>query len=136
MVTATVKKTLDKAKTLKLNPQVKARADKLLLALKELGTGKNKIAESLKAKKISGKVGSSNECPIAIFTKKLFPKAIKICVGESIDVCFEKKDFDFSVVTPKLIGQFIDDFDETKYPDLVQTQWSFSGCACPGSMKA
>lgn len=116
-----VKANADSCKPKPPNPQAKARSDKLLAALKELGTGKNKIAESLKVKKIRGKMGDSDECPMAVFVKKLFPKATGIQVdAASIDVSFEKEDFNFSVVTPKLIGQFIDDFDSEKYPDLVK----------------
>jgi len=104
-----------------VNPQAKARSEKLLLALKELGTGKNKIAESLKAKKIRGTMGSTEDCPVAVFVKKLFPKAIDIDVNsDTIEVSFEKSEFNFEVDTPKLIGQFIDGFDGEKYPDLLK----------------
>lgn len=106
----------------KVNPQAKARADKLITALKELGTGKNKIAESLKAKKIRGKMGNSDECPIAIFVKKLFPKSTDITVdSDSIEVGFENPEFDFSVKCPSAVGKFIDEFDGEKFPDLVKS---------------
>jgi hypothetical protein len=110
MATATVKK-------LTKNEQ---RTAKLKTALKELGSGKNKIAEALKAKRIKGDVGDSESCPIANYVKRVFPKAASIEVeGGTVDVCWGEDDC-ISVDTPKAVNDFISSFDESLYPDLIK----------------
>jgi len=96
------------------------RTAKLKAALKELGSGKNKIAETLKAKRVKGDVGDSESCPIANYVKRVFPKAASVEVeGGTIDVCWGADDC-ISVDTPKAVNDFIGDFDESHYPDLIK----------------
>ena len=96
------------------------REAKLKTALKELGSGKNKIAEALKTKKIKGVMGSPDYCVIAVFVKKLFPKAASFDVdSDNITICWNNDDC-ISIVPPKAIGNFITSFDGNAYPHLVK----------------
>lgn len=88
------------------------REDKLIAGLKELGTGKNKIAQALAAKKIKGTPGDPDDCAVAKYVKKLFPKAKKVEVdGDSIEVYFNDGG-EISVPCSKALGAFISDFDD------------------------
>ena len=109
MATATAKK-LSKSEQ---------REAKLKAALKELGAGKNKIAATLKAKKIKGHISDSESCPIAKYVYKVFPKAQSVEVGTgTIDVCWGGDDC-ISIDIPKVVYDFIGDFDHSNYPDLI-----------------
>ena len=103
MSTATVKKSWEDTQT-----------EKLKAALKELGSGKNKICATLEAKKILGKQGDVNECPIARYVKKVFKNAIDVNVDQDeIEVTLPKGSI--CVTPPKAVSNFIVDFDEGEY---------------------
>jgi hypothetical protein len=94
--------------------------ERLLPALKELGTGPNKVAEALLAKKCMGERGSATDCPTAKFVKKLFRSATEIAVdSDTIDIEFG--DEIFSVKPPAAVVKFIENFDgdNERYPELA-----------------
>lgn len=97
------------------------RTAKLKAALKTLGTGKNKVAASLKEKKIKGVRGSMIDCPVANYVKKLFPKSpcsVEVNVG---DICVEFDDgVDLSLNPPHAVDTFIDAFDGGSYDFLSE----------------
>jgi hypothetical protein len=99
------------------------REEKLMTALKELGAGKHKIAAALKEKKIKGEVGDAERCPIALYVKKLFPKANVNVDCDSITLAFSDGQ-DVDIKPPKAISNFIETFDGTEedtdngYPEL------------------
>lgn len=89
----------------------------LTTALKSLGANKNKVAATLTSKKVQGDRSESESCPVANFLYKKFPKAVTVDVdSESIEVKWN--DCDVSVKPPKAVANFIEDFDEGKFPDL------------------
>ena len=95
--------------------------ERLLPALKELGTGPNKVAEALLAKKCQGIRNDGAECPAAKFVKKLFRSAQDIGVDEnSISIQFEGTET-FEIATPKPLAKFIENFDgdDERYPELA-----------------
>lgn len=90
------------------------QTEKLTTALKELGSGKNKICQSLEAKKILGVTSDVEECPIARYVKKVFKNAEDISVdANEISVTFAKGTI--SCKPPKAVSNFITDFDEGDY---------------------
>ena len=100
------------------NP-VQAQEDKLKAALKELGTGKNKVADALRERMIKGEVGSVNDCPISRFVAKVFRGRYQSLEVDHdfIHVQFAKGEV--TVPTPKAVAAFMNDFDQEKYPDLI-----------------
>ncbi len=97
------------------------REAKLKTALKELGSGKNKVAETLKAKKIKGCRNTSDDCPVAKYVKKLFPRATSIEVDTgSVSVGFKDDEY-IDVNLPKAVGAFIEAFDDGDY-DFLSTE--------------
>lgn len=94
---------------------------RLIPKLKELGSGPNKVAESLKALKIKGALDDAHDCPIARFIQKLFKTATLVTVDSAgVDLMFDEKDF--FVVFSVAIEKFIENFDNGKYPDLVLSE--------------
>jgi hypothetical protein len=103
MGTATVKKSWEDTQT-----------EKLKEALKELGSGKNKICATLEAKKILGKPSDTGDCPIARYIKKVFKNAECVAVdADEISVTLPKGEI--CVTPPKAVSNFIVDFDEGEY---------------------
>jgi hypothetical protein len=96
------------------------RTKKLMTILKGLGTGKNKVAENLKAKKIKGLIGEAYLCPVARYIKRSFPKA-SVGVGASFVVMEFSDKSEFEIDPPKAVGNFIREFDNNKYPELVMS---------------
>lgn len=96
-----------------MNKLKTARVEKLSRLLKELGAGKNKVAECLYKKKIKGKINDCYECPVAIFLKKNFPKALEVEVdGNNAFVIFAFHiDSIIYQKLPKAVQDFIYDFD-------------------------
>lgn len=85
--------------------------------LKTLGSGPNKIAESLAAMKIKGVAFNSEECPIAKVVKKNFKKLRNIFVSAALEFIY--KDEDYSVDLPAAVDKFITKFDNGNYPNLA-----------------
>jgi len=118
------KETPQKAPAEKKPTKAEQREEKLVTALKELGAGKHKIAAALKEKKIKGIVGDQEECPIAKYVKKLFPKASSISVDSSAITLEFSDGQNVEVTPPKAIQNFIETFDGTEedtdngYPEL------------------
>lgn len=88
----------------------------VLVSLKSLGKGKHKIAESLKKKRIKGRIRIPLSCPISKFLKKKFPEVV-FKVGET---GIFWNDTELGVEPPFAIKMFIKAFDKGKYPNLVQ----------------
>ncbi len=89
--------------------------------LKELGSTPNKIAASLAKKKIKGVPGDSDDCALAKWVQKLFPKADGIAVdGNEISVTYDGEEF--SINTSKAFGEFISKFDNDEYPDITDPE--------------
>jgi hypothetical protein len=85
--------------------------------LTKLGSGPNKIAESLAGMKIKGTVGDGNECPVAKAIRKNFKNLKEVCVAE--DVGFSYKKEAYTVGYPAAIGKFIEKFDNGDYPTVA-----------------
>jgi len=98
------------------------REEKLKAAIKALGGGKNKIAESLKAKKIKGVRGSTEDCPFAHYAGKVFPKASCVEVDvDTISVGFDNGEF-IDLNLPKAVTAFIEAFDDGEYDFLAKEE--------------
>jgi hypothetical protein len=94
------------------------REEKLKKALKDLGNGKNKIAASLAEKKIKGIPGDMEDCALALYGWKVFPKCEKVQVdGEEVVVKFAQGTI--SVPFNKPLQDFVTAFDDYKYHDLI-----------------
>jgi hypothetical protein len=91
---------------------------KVKSVLADLGTNFTAIRETLASKKIKGVLGDAEECPIAIYLQKKFPKAEEIEVGgESIAVTVNEVTARIDV--PKPILTFLGKFDEGKFKELI-----------------
>jgi ribosomal protein L25 (general stress protein Ctc) len=99
------------------------REEKLKAAIKEMGSGKNKIAAFLKSKKIKGVPCSWNHCPLANYFGKIFGKKCEYVEvgGENIDIVFTDQPDVLSLPASKAMNAFIEDFDEGRYPFLDET---------------
>ena len=88
-----------------------ARSKKLLKVLKELGSGKNKVADFLHKEKIKGISHDCYYCPIAVFLKKNFPKALEVEVDcNTVYLTFDNSPMVCKSL-PKAVRDFICDFD-------------------------
>jgi hypothetical protein len=112
MATATLSK--------KLTPLEKLE-QKVKQAVADLGTNYQSVREVLAAKKIKGIPEDSEDCPVAHYLSKKFPKALTVSVGEEIQVEFEEGDVEFD--TPKPILTFITKFDEKKFKELIHPDY-------------
>ena len=99
------------------------REEKLKTALKKLGAGRHKIAESLKKRRI--KVPShygALDCPVAQYVEKVFPTCVEVEVDAGmVMVSFIEDNEDDEIVSvefPKAVGDFIDSFDNGEYEFL------------------
>ena len=97
------------------------RKKNLAAALKGLGANKKIIAKTLAAKKIKGIPCDVNNCPIATYIKKLFPKTT-VEVYDSVIIFFKDKE-KVRVKLSVAIDAFMEDFDDGKYPELVKPSW-------------
>jgi hypothetical protein len=86
--------------------------------LKSLGTGPNKIAESLKEMKIKGYRAESDQCPITKLIRKQF-KNLKGVSSDSATIEFELRGEECAVDVPKAVSKFMDNFDNGGYPELA-----------------
>jgi hypothetical protein len=86
--------------------------------LKSLGTGPNKIADSLKEMKIKGYRSESDQCPITKLIRKQFKNLKGIC-STSDAIEFTLRGEDCVVQIPKAVGKFMDKFDNGDYPELA-----------------
>ncbi len=107
------------AESLKKEEQLKA---KVKAALKELGTSKTAIANSLKAKKIKGYMDEPYLCPLAIYLKKKVGKWRAWVSRESITL--ERLDCTIfhHVDLSSCQKAFIKAMDDGKYPFLIKEE--------------
>jgi hypothetical protein len=100
------------------------KLERLKTALKELGGGKNKVAQSLRSKKIKGERGGYCTCPIAVFIdQKVFPKKCESVYvnGDWASVVFKNGEV-LGAELPKAVASFINEFDsdDIKYKFLEE----------------
>lgn len=86
--------------------------------LKSLGTGPNKIADSLKEMKIKGYRSEANQCPVTKLIRKNF-KNLKNIYSSSDVIEFTLRDEGCEVKISKAVGKFMDKFDAGGYPELA-----------------
>lgn len=100
------------------------RREKLVAGLKALGTGKKQIAAALKAKKVLGDINEAETCPVAIYVKKLFPKAQSVEVDEATLIMTYKSGEEVRATLSKAMQVFLKEYDEGRYPELVAAKAS------------
>jgi hypothetical protein len=83
--------------------------------LESLGLTSKEVASKLLAQGCRGKVGCSEECPLAIFL--ISQLEARIVVG--IDNVFIYEPGFYEVELTPATNQFIRDFDTKKYPELI-----------------
>ena len=81
-------------------------------SLNRLGKTSQEIAESLRQLKITGRQMDSAKCPLAVYLRTEFP-------DESVEVNDAGIEVNGAFVVRKGAGDFVDDFDGGRYPDLV-----------------
>jgi hypothetical protein len=87
--------------------------------LVSLGAGPNKVAETLKKKRIKGSVGEWDACPIAVALQKKF-KSLEEMRVDYDEVTFEYKDEKYSVSTPAACKKFMERLDSgDEYQNLL-----------------
>jgi len=97
---------------------VKEMQTKVKDLLKSLGTGPNKIAESLKEMKVKGYRSYSDRCPITKLIRKQF-KNLKNIYSDTETIAFELRNEECEVQIPKAVGKFMNKFDNGDYPELA-----------------
>jgi hypothetical protein len=97
---------------------------RLLPALKELGSGYKQIAQSFKDMGLKGESGDASECVVAKFVQKLFRTANVSVDYEYANVGFGDEQ-EFSVLLPKAVSKFIEEFDDEKFEELEMTAKDF-----------
>jgi hypothetical protein len=86
---------------------------------KKLGHTGNEVADTLVRLDVTGKPDSSNRCPIANYLRERLPDV------RDIDVSAEEITIDFEtyVDVTKAVAEFISDFDQGYYSQLVARRW-------------
>ncbi len=87
--------------------------EKALQLLNELGSDPDQVAKSLEELGCKGNISEDKSCPIANYLKSKFDSSIsvgawEIAVGDNL--------FD----APKPVEEFIDQFDDSFYPNLIE----------------
>lgn len=85
--------------------------------LTKLGSGPNKIAESLAEMKIRGIIGDGNQCAITKALRKNFKNLKNLSVSTNIE--FTYKNEGHSMAYPAAVSKFIEKFDKGGYPNLA-----------------
>jgi len=86
--------------------------------LKSLGSGPNKIAESLETMKIRGRICDIENCPLAKAVKRNF-KGIKGLSVNVDEIYFLYKKEKYIITPPPACSRFIDKFDYGYYPNIT-----------------
>lgn len=85
--------------------------------LTTLGSGPNKIAESLAKMKIRGIAGDGNQCAITKAIRRNFKNLKNLSVGTDIE--FTYKNEDCVMAYPVAVSKFIEKFDKGDYPNIT-----------------
>jgi hypothetical protein len=91
--------------------------ESLLEELAVLGSTRGQIAKFLQAQGVQGKIGISDQCPVANYLKRKHNKA---SVGSMVLTWEAPSDLDECVSTPASIKDFINAFDAGQYPELIE----------------
>lgn len=96
------------------------KVEKLSNILKSLGKTSKQVAQYLQNENIKGEKGCGESCPIAQYLKRKYPKCKKTLVyDDTIMVVYESDTI--KVEMPKVIGKFVESFDEGAY-DFLQSK--------------
>jgi hypothetical protein len=82
--------------------------------LAALGETPEQVADFLKSRGVKGSTYNVYSCPIANYLNSLNHKVAGVSCGS---IRFE---YGREIDTPPVVGQFIVDFDQSKYPELIK----------------
>lgn len=90
----------------------------LVQTLEELGDDADSIARNLAREGCKGFPGNGAECPVARYLKKKGFSNPTVCIT---DIVVENNNNLIVIQTPLGVEDFLGDFDQGVYPELVET---------------
>lgn len=93
------------------------RQTKLLGHLKALGSSPTAVAKKLEGMGIKGTGGNYN-CPLAVYLTRLRYQQVNV---SSVGInCLTRAGVDITVNLPKAFDDFVSNFDNSVYPNLIK----------------